>query len=474
MFRVRFTVAVCIVSMAPSLVAEQQAGAIPYVTTVAGETAQPIVAVVDVTAWPNLTYMPDGSLIATIFNQPHHGGVEGDLEAWRSTDQGATWQLAGTPGPHDPGTVRMNCAAGLASNGDLLTLASGWDLTTSPNSILDPWLSRSSNNGQTWTINKTTAVPTVSPRGYPIVPYGDIVKGADGVLRAAVYDWPSSSNRNERAYVIESNDGGASWGNFHIIDPDNRRNETALLNLGGDNWLAVARTASTDATKNLALHSYLSTDNAQTWQSQGQITDAWKHPGHLMRMQDGRILLTYGNRKGNTLNQAVEVLVSDDEGSTWGLNHRVNDYKGPDGGYPSSVQLPDGQIVTAFYSSGLEGVHSGYMMGVTKWDPVSSLHVPCDLDFDGDIDIDDFLNEFVPNYLSDTSGLSPAKMYQQGDFNADGVVNEFDFLFFNEQYMAANSGASELQLPAANVPEPAAFVLPVMGVMVIVGSSRMR
>jgi len=39
----------------------------------------------------------------------------------------------------------------------------------------------------------------------------------------------------------------------------------------------------------------------------------------------------------------------------------VADFQG-DGGYPSSVQLPDGQVLTAFYGQ-------PYHMGVIVWEP---------------------------------------------------------------------------------------------------------
>jgi len=38
------------------------------------------VAVDNVCAWPNLTVLRDGTIIATIFNSPSHGRVEGEVE----------------------------------------------------------------------------------------------------------------------------------------------------------------------------------------------------------------------------------------------------------------------------------------------------------------------------------------------------------------------------------------------------------
>jgi hypothetical protein len=83
------------------------------------------VAVDDVCAWPALVTLPDGAIAAVIFNRPSHGKVEGDIEVWASRD-GERWSKRGHPAPNEPRTVRMNVAAGLAANGDLLVLCSGW------------------------------------------------------------------------------------------------------------------------------------------------------------------------------------------------------------------------------------------------------------------------------------------------------------------------------------------------------------
>ncbi len=78
-----------------------------------------------VCAWPNLTLMPDGSVVATIFNRPYHGLGVGDVECWSSRD-GRLWEKRGSPAVHEGQSNRMNVAAGLAHDGSLVVLASGW------------------------------------------------------------------------------------------------------------------------------------------------------------------------------------------------------------------------------------------------------------------------------------------------------------------------------------------------------------
>ncbi|HJN18940.1 MAG TPA: sialidase family protein, partial [Armatimonadota bacterium] len=85
------------------------------------------VAARNVCAWPNLTTLGDGTIVATIFNQPAHGTLPGDVDCWASTDGGETWERRATVAQRpEPNSNRMNVAAGLAGNGDLVVVASGY------------------------------------------------------------------------------------------------------------------------------------------------------------------------------------------------------------------------------------------------------------------------------------------------------------------------------------------------------------
>jgi hypothetical protein len=84
-----------------------------------------------------------------------------------------------------------------------------------------------------------------------------------------------------------------------------------------------------------------------------------------MQVQDGRVLLSYGNR--NWGNFGVDVRFSEDEGESWGPPLRIASAPQQDCGYPSSVQLPDGHLVTAYYTRISRGYH--YEMRVARWKP---------------------------------------------------------------------------------------------------------
>ncbi len=116
-----------------------------------------------------------------------------------------------------------------------------------------------------------------------------------------------------------------------------------------------------------------SDDGGQTWTNRGPATLALQMPAQLCALQDGAILLTYGVRNRGML--GVCARVSRDEGRTWDaprvlFNTTVNianaSPEGVDGGYPSSVQLADGTIVTAYYCQRI-ATHQRYHMGVVLW-----------------------------------------------------------------------------------------------------------
>jgi hypothetical protein len=80
-----------------------------------------------------------------------------------------------------------------------------------------------------------------------------------------------------------------------------------------------------------------------------------------------------------------------------------------------------------------------------------------DLDFDDDIDRDDWTIQ-RDDMFSDVSALTALAAYEVGDLNADGFNNEFDFFLFRKAYDNANgTGAFDGML--AGVPEPATWML---------------
>ncbi len=73
----------------------------------------------------------------------------------------------------------------------------------------------------------------------------------------------------------------------------------------------------------------------------------WGLPSHLLRLKDGRLLMTYGHRRTPFGNQAR---VSADHGRTWSEPLVISaDGASGDLGYPSTVQIDDGSLLTVWY-----------------------------------------------------------------------------------------------------------------------------
>ena len=217
-----------------------------YVRTSDGGPARPAVAVDNVCAWPNLTPLPDGTVVAMIHNQPTHLKRPADVECWASEDNGRTWAKRGTPAPRDtPKVARGNVAAGLATNGDLIVISSGWSdpAGETRGTILPPLVSRSADGGRTWSIDPNgfpepwpdTGDRPTSPEGY-LVPFGDILAGLDGTLCVGLYGGGPGATR-----VFRSEDDGRTWRAAGVVDPRAVIHEPALLHVGSGKWLLAAR-----------------------------------------------------------------------------------------------------------------------------------------------------------------------------------------------------------------------------------------
>jgi hypothetical protein len=89
-----------------------------------------------------------------------------------------------------------------------------------------------------------------------------------------------------------------------------------------------------------------SADGGKTWTEPHSI-GVWGLPSHLLRLRDGRLLMSYGHRRKPFGNQAR---LSTDHGRTWSEPLTISD-DGITGdlGYPSTVELDKGRLLTVWY-----------------------------------------------------------------------------------------------------------------------------
>ena len=233
--------------------------------------ARHVVAVENVCAWPNLTLMRDGTIVAVIHNQPFHGQAEGDVECWASRD-GLRWEKRGVITRHEPNTIRMNHAAGLAGNGDLIVLCSGWtdDADARPAEAAEIPRCRAPDLGAPiggrWPhLGEARRLSRGRTRLDRIHPVRRHLGGRRRALHTSCYQGEysdpakSSKTKGWRSWHFRSDDDGRTWRPVSLIGP--RHNETDIFPLGGKSWLAAARID--------AMELFRSDDDGATWQGPG-------------------------------------------------------------------------------------------------------------------------------------------------------------------------------------------------------------
>lgn len=103
-------------------------------------------------------------------------------------------------------------------------------------------------------------------------------------------------------------------------------------------------------------------DGGYTW-SDARDLGVKGAPPHLIRLDDGRIICTYGRR---TRPYGISAMVSADEGKTWETEiPLVSGLPSSDLGYPASVVLGDGSIYTVYYGKMNENDRCGIFS--IKW-----------------------------------------------------------------------------------------------------------
>ena len=325
-------------------------------------------------AWPNLTILKDGLVGALVFNQPNHGGVEGDVELWVSPDGRPPWTLRSVAARHAPDRPRYNLAAGQGHNGVLIALVGGWCISQPhpirTENLINPTVFRSEDAGHTWEETDTLSRP---PEAGNFVAFGNVRVGKDGALYVPAYDCRMSStertSRLSSSYIFRSDDNGRHWGDARRIGRDGYT-ETDILQVADGHWLAVCRTLADYAHPDDPLGAasvtlFRGDTEAGHWERIRPLTLPSQHPGNLLALQDGRILFTCGSRIYGL--QGVIVKVSEDGGATWGGDRvLVSALTMGDCGYPSTVQLEDGTLVTAYYASNAP-LHRNYHMAVIRW-----------------------------------------------------------------------------------------------------------
>jgi hypothetical protein len=321
--------------------------------------------------WATLAARKNGELLVA-----YSGGREshvcpfGRVELIRSRDGGCTWSwpeiLLNSPiDDRDAGVLETSSGSllvttftSLAYETDLKS-ASGWapeklarwqavNLRGTPEqrqALLDTWMLRSTDGGMTW--SAPFRVPLNSP-------HGPIALSGGRLLYAGKQLWQAG----QKVGVCESIDDGQTWrwlsdiparpgdsvAQYHELHAVEAADGRIVVHIRNHNRENPGETLQSE-----------SADGGKSWTTPHAI-GVWGLPSHLLRMRDGRLLMSYGYRRAPFGNQAR---ISSDHGRTWSEPIVISDDgAGWDLGYPATIELPSGQMLTVWYESLKDSTHA--------------------------------------------------------------------------------------------------------------------
>ncbi len=203
---------------------------------------------------------------------------------------------------------------------------------------LGQWLIRSTDGGITW----SARIPTIVNS-----PHGPIQLKDGRLLYAGKQLW----TEERKIGVCESKDDGQTW--QWLSEIPTRKGDKAAKSChelhgveAADGTIIAQIRNHNEANKGWTLQT-ASGDGGETWSEPHPV--CYGLPSHLLRLRDGRLVMSYGHRRAPYGNQAR---VSSDNGKTWSTEIIISgDGKGGDLGYPSTVELADGTLLTIWYES---------------------------------------------------------------------------------------------------------------------------
>ena len=336
--------------------------------------------------WPTLTRRKNGQLLVVWSGgRQQHVCPFGRVDMMRSDDDGETWTwprtlMDGAIDDRDAGVIETAKGSILVTTFTSLAYES-YELEKAiakrgkrdawPEDKLQRWLAahqrlsaeqRRAELGQ-WMIRSTDGGVTWSQRFPSIVnsPHGPIQLGDGRLLYAGVQLWSPSRGVG----VCHSTDDGESWkwlADIPVRDGDDPKKYHELHAVEAADGRLVVHVRNHNSTNMGETLQSESTDGGKSWTPPRSI-GVWGLPSFLLRLRDGRLLMSYGYRRKPYGNQAR---LSEDHGQTWSQPLTISDDgAGSDLGYPSTVELDGGMLLTVWYERMKDSPHA--VLRQAKW-----------------------------------------------------------------------------------------------------------
>jgi hypothetical protein len=340
---------------------------------------------------PSLALLPGGDLVlVALFQEPRPGGkVREWTGLWRSADGGRTWTERAEAKDLLGREQWLTCTTDgtLFATGHLLAQD-----VNNPDGYTHSYMHRSADGGRTWRRLR------IGPEGFPAKAVTmcsrNVVERPDGTLLLGVGVNEADSGR--LAWLWQSRDGGRTWdrsgprvtlGSYQGRPYDNydaffaedftfRAKSGQLLHFvrcGPPSPMYPTHDGRPVPAGDDGIDRMLrceSGDGGRTWGELRDLGDYGMHYPRVLRLHDGRLLLTFTQR-ALTYPLGLQAILSDDDGATWDfqsdrlvIEGRTPWGRAQGGGFGNTLQLEDGTLLSC---SSYRGGDDKTYLEVIRW-----------------------------------------------------------------------------------------------------------
>lgn len=282
-----------------------------------------------------ILYMGNGRMLVSWFTHSAHAYQTRWYESIKARSQPATYDVT-------------------------IGLINGYNHLPEGETLAGSYIRISEDYGVTW--GETISVPISAPHGPTMCRDGSLI-----YLGLETYTPDCKTPLiGGRVSLYRSTDNGYTWA--HVSDVSAPAwlkegewlDEPHVLELPNGRILGAFRI---EGRKPFTIATAVSEDGGSTW-SEVFCTDVSGSPPHLMLHSSGALICSFGRREAPMGERAM---VSYDLGRTWDELYILNecDTKGEDLGYPATVELDDGSLLTVYYQRVEEDQNPSILY--TKW-----------------------------------------------------------------------------------------------------------